>query len=256
MAFNNYFTEKHRKKLKIRAGRYNILIYLKNGGATHVDVDRALLITVIVVLFLALAGCLNDNPKEKTPLYVKTAPTDAQLNPSDDGVDGFLVKNRAFTAGYEDDACFNVTPDFVSEYSDFQIFKYDKSAASFLQYDGEVYALGEHIGGCGVTSFALAYLNTDGRYELYFAFSWGSGLHRAQVGCFDPVKKEASVFDYALMDADLMLTQGEDGALSVCRAELGMKSFVELSAAPKETVGTIAWQNEDIKLDAAEAAAK
>lgn len=216
--------------------------------------DKALFLSVVVVLLLALAGCMRDHARQREPLIVRAAQTSAQLTPSDDGVDSFLVKNRAFTSGYEDDNCYNVTPDFVAEHSDYQIYKYESSTAAFLLYDGAAYALGEYFGGPGATSFALADLNADGRYELYFAFSWGSGLHRAQVGYFDPVNKTVTVFDYLIGGADLMLTAGGDGALCVSRADLEMKSFVEISAAAKETVGTVVWEEEEIRLGVADGA--
>lgn len=63
-------------------------------------------------------------------------------------------------------------------------------------YNGEVYSIGECFGGFGLTSLALADLNKDDVYELYYTFSCGSGLHRSQVGYFEPISKEIHIFEF------------------------------------------------------------
>lgn len=83
----------------------------------------------------------------------------------------FTAKNTGFTSGYEADECYNVTPAFIADNSDYAVFKYSNSTESFILYDDEVYSIGTCVGGFGITSMALADLNKDGMYELYYTFS-------------------------------------------------------------------------------------
>lgn len=53
------------------------------------------------------------------------------------------------------------------------------SPESLLIVDRKPHALGTGFGGCGLTSFCVADLDKDGVPELYYTYSWGSGLHRA-----------------------------------------------------------------------------
>lgn len=171
---------------------------------------------------------------------------------TDTKVAEFLEINEGFSTYYETDTCYNITPDFVAENSDFAIFKYDTSTESFVMYDGEIHSIGTCFGGYGITGMALADLNNDGQYELYYTFSWGSGLHRSQIGYFDPASKDVTVFeDYALLgfDCELMLTVNEAGDLCVNSAEISQNSFVDYSMRAAEPIGTIVWTDTGAELN-------
>lgn len=164
------------------------------------------------------------------------------ITPSKDQVAAFEVLNREFQSPYDADACYNVTPDFVAAHSDYTIFKYEKSHKTFLLYDGQVYGLGEDWAMSDISSVALADLNKDGKYELYFTFLWGSGLPRSQVGYFNPANKKVTVFDQPVYISDLMLTMTEGGVLcvnSVTSDYYDKTSYVDYVVRAKELVGTI-----------------
>ncbi|MFF2093016.1 M56 family metallopeptidase [Paenibacillus sp. NPDC058174] len=165
-------------------------------------------------------------------------------------VDAFLALQKNYETGYDNDTCYNITPDFIGENSDYMIFKYDKSAASFLLYEGVVYPLGEWFGGFGVTSMSLADLNGDGMSELYFTYSWGSGLHRSHAAYFDPAAKEVVNFNYVHPNEDLLFANNADGSLSLFAATLsGMDSFVNFQIGESEFISDIVYKKGQISLN-------
>ncbi len=74
---------------------------------------------------------------------------------------------------------------FVRDHSSFQVFKYEDTCDSFLLWQDKILPW-NRFRRLGVTSMALADLNEDGEYELYFTYSFGSGIHRSMLGGFDP----------------------------------------------------------------------
>lgn len=109
------------------------------------------------------------------------------------------------------DECFQITPAFIKQQSDYRIFKFQQTKASYLLYKDKTYKLGECFGGSGLDDVMLADLNKDGKDELYFTYSWGSGIHRSQVGYFDPVKEELVFFDFSHKNSDLTFKKIQKG---------------------------------------------
>lgn len=69
-----------------------------------------------------------------------------QLTPSANGVEEFL-KISEIKMLYQNEFCYNVTPQTISDEYGFQIFKLDQCCAGFLLYENETYNLGEYFGG-------------------------------------------------------------------------------------------------------------
>lgn len=169
-----------------------------------------------------------------------------------DGVDAFLALQKDFKSGYDTDKCYNITPESMKENSDYQIFKYDKSSASFLLYGGEVYPLGEWFGGLGVTSMALADMDSDGESELYFTYSWGSGLHRSHAAYFNPSAKEIVILPYTHLNEDMTLVDNRDGSLSLYEAAISnMADFANFDTERADFISDIVYANGQILLSAA-----
>lgn len=84
-------------------------------------------------------------------------------------------------SSYSDDVLNNITPSDLNGLVN--IYKYEKSAASFLEFDGEIYEMGLSFGGHGVTHFA--YYHSEYENILYFICSFGSGIHRSLIMAFD-----------------------------------------------------------------------
>ncbi|WP_419871195.1 M56 family metallopeptidase [Candidatus Pristimantibacillus sp. PTI5] len=169
-----------------------------------------------------------------------------------DGVDAFLALQKDFNSGYDTDKCYNITPESMKENSEYRIFKYDKSSASFLLYGGEVYPLGEWFGGLGVTSMALADMDSDGESELYFTYSWGSGLHRSHAAYFNPSAKEIFILPYTHLNEDMTLVDNRDGSLSLYEAAISnMANFANFDTKRTDFITDIVYANGQILLNAA-----
>lgn len=151
------------------------------------------------------------------------------------------------SGGYEDEKRYNVTPADITEKYGMTIYKYDKSCYSVLLYDGEYHVLGTSFGGFGATSFAVADLNGDGCAELYFTFSWGSGIHRSQVGSFDTAEKRVREYDFSNYFSDMVFAE-EDGRLFVYGADAEISSFVDIALKPTEKLGELVFDGGETRL--------
>ena len=205
-------------------------------------VSGVLCLLVLTVL-ISLAGLEGAVPAPGTSgsvaLAVLAPEGSLTVDSSREHVSGFIAANTGFTSSYDRDECYNITPGFLADHSGYGVFKYDTSSETFILYDGSAYSIGPCIGGFGITSMALADLNADGRYELYYTFSWGSGFPRSQAGYFDPADREVTVFDMDFRDSELMLTTNEAGELCVYSAILNADSFVDFSVRAEELRGRI-----------------
>ena len=163
---------------------------------------------------------------------------------TNDNVEKFLSLQGDFSEGYENDVCHSITPRYILENSEFLIFKYDTSCASFLLYDGEIYPMGRWFSGYGVTDVKLADIDNDNELELYFTFSWGSGIHRSQAGYFNPKTKEVIVFDYSHWYIDMIIVLNDEGCLSLYRATVSrMESFVDFALEADGYIADIIFEN-------------
>ncbi|MPN61448.1 hypothetical protein SDC9_209185 [bioreactor metagenome] len=55
---------------------------------------------------------------------------------------------------------------------------------------------------------------------MLFAYSWGSGLHRSQLGHFDPSTKTLTYAEYVYQNEDMMLTVDTDRSLVLHHAAI------------------------------------
>ena len=203
-----------------------------------------LLSTTIIV-----SACSAAADSEQEALAVLAPETEMKIVSSMIQDNEFVSENKLFISEYDEDECYDITPDFVAENSDFAIFKYIKSTESFIIYDDHVYSIGTCFGGYGITSVALADINMDHQYELYYTFSWGSGIHRSEIGYFDPVNKEITIFDESFYDSDMMLTVNESGDLCVNSAVLDFDTYVDFSIKAENLMGKIIFDRDEIVLN-------
>ena len=211
-----------------------------------------------------LAGCSdnvtqsNDNITENVALNLNIAAYPAeteivtfQLTPSETDGDTNAPDYESY---YDNDVCYNVTPADITESYGMTVYKFNQSCASILLYDGEYYTLGICFGGFGADSFAIADLNGDGCEELYFTFSWGSGMHRSQVGYFDTADKTVRTYEYSNFlsggnwFAEMVLT-AEDGKLYVHGADIEINSCVDILLTPEEKIGELIFDGGEIVLN-------
>lgn len=192
----------------------------------------------------------SQTPAQDMPPAVIAPESKLTIVPSETRVSEF-TKCADYTEAESD--FYNITPDYIADNSEFEIFKDVSSTDSFIMYDGAVYSIGTCFGGFGLTSMALADLNQDGAYELYYTYSFGSGVHALSIGYFDPVKKEVTILDCPLQlhGHELMLTVNESGDLCVNIAvidEETYQSFVDFSLEAQELIGTVVSTEDTITL--------
>ena len=207
-------------------------------------------IILLSLCMLSITCCSKNKEAEvsEDQFPLRAVTSKLSIHSSLDQVEDFIKLNSSFNSYYDKDECYNITPDFIAENSDFEIFKYSKSTASFLLFENEIFPLGEFFGGFGITSMALSDFNQDNQYELYFTYSWGSGLHRSQVGYFDPSTKELTLFDYSYLNYDLILTKNDENSLCVNEATIAGESFVDFQISSNKVVANITLNNEEITL--------
>lgn len=118
------------------------------------------------------------------------------------------------------------------------------ATSCFLLYGGNYYFLDENTVGFEATSFAVADLNSDGKKELYFTFSWGSGMWRSQVGYFDSAGKTVTVFDYSNTEREMGFAENA-GVLEVWKANVKRGFPVDAIATPiEERIGVVTFEND------------
>ena len=205
------------------------------------------IIYIAYCISLILTACAaSSKPK---PLDTCAPESEITITSTQTLVSKAEAKNKDYISSYDADICYNITPDFIPNNSEFSIFTYEKSNASFLMYDDELYLLDDHMGGYGITSMALADLNKDAQYELYFTFSWGSGIHRSQIGYFNSSTKKVTIFDDSIFFSDTMLTMDTDGNLyvnSVTSDFYEQDSDVDFSVTAEDRIGSIVLKHNKI----------
>jgi hypothetical protein len=111
------------------------------------------------------------------------------------------------------------------------IYQYE----TFLIRAGQVVQLGTAFGGFGVTSLVVSDLDADGRAELLFSYSFGSGIHQSRLGLYRPE-------DNAVIDPGIRLTNGD--------LELGklddqtIQVYAAFPNQSRELVGSLAYRDE------------
>ncbi|MDE6530608.1 MAG: hypothetical protein K2K96_07520 [Lachnospiraceae bacterium] len=214
---------------------------------------KSILYLLFLIVFI-LSACSTTADSDNAELSVLAPETEMTITSNKNQVFKFVLNNDK-DEFYNIGEWYNITPDFISDNSEYAVFKDVTFAESFIMYNGEVYSIGTCFGGFGITSMALADINMDGQYELYYTFSWGSGLHRSQIGYFDPVSREVTIFDYAyaggpfsFLSSEMILTVNASGDLCVNSAIIDLDSFVDFSIKAQELIGTIVLDEDEITL--------
>jgi len=109
--------------------------------------------------------------------------------------------------------------------------------------DGPVLRLGEAFGGQGVSSLALSDLDGDGQSELYFSYSFGSGIHQSHLAVYAPAYNDLGTYKaQAYYLGDLSLFSDEPGQVGVRAVEADPET---LTLKYLETLGTLSLEQVD-----------
>lgn len=170
---------------------------------------------------------------------------------NDVGVKEFLELAQNQSVSFESDNaenCFNITPDHISQNSEYQIFKFKDTAETFIIYDNTIYKIGNNKRERGTTSFALADINKDDKLELFYTYIWKvADRSNSNVSYFDPEdKKEYGVNkNYSGMNVILVKSKEE---LSLYSATLSKdENFVDFNLNAKKEEDVLVNDNGTIK---------
>lgn len=165
--------------------------YNQNKGG--VFMKKLFCILCALTMIFMLCSCKNATPQSNEYEKIKV-----EFNK--ESVDEFisLLKDLypdEHINGYsiDENYCYNVTPKQVAEETNFKIFKFSNSAASFVMLDNEIYSVCEWLGGSGFVNAIPCDFDNDGNKDLLVASSWGSGLHHSIISIFNSVSKESSI---------------------------------------------------------------
>ena len=180
-----------------------------------------------VLLLVCISGCNKANGDYIIlPMRATIGKVDKEI------IDYYLANNDAYN--YKEirenapniiSDLVNITPNSLKQKCSIYRFRYRAGNAlageTFLVYDNTVYPLGYSFGGYGVTEFACT--SNTGEEILYYIYSYGSGMHKTDIGAFNFETKEMSVYSGIRPDhqVDIAFCLSEDGkTLGVCQAEI------------------------------------
>lgn len=157
---------------------------------------------IIIVLSVTLVGC-NNKKIELSTDWKKQDMKDFKST-----FEEFTKKRNRVLAPQEIDDFNDITPQNVFEETGCQIFKNRKNCESYLLYQEKLYELGTGFGGLGIVDVVTCDFDFNGKKELLYTYSWGSGIHRSCVGCFDLSQKSEQKVDTSSIQS-LGFIQGE-----------------------------------------------
>ncbi len=148
-----------------------------------------------------------------TNVYANTSTS--SIKGYEDGVEEFLKLAKENLIEFEselEENCYNITPDFVKENSDYKIFKFNDTAETYIVYEKNIYKIGNNKRERGTTSFGLADINNDGILELFYTYMWKvSGVSRTNVSYFDPItKKEVGINENYVENSAVLIKKDND----------------------------------------------
>lgn len=227
---------------------------------------KVLSLVLALTLLFSLTACenseLNDEKQNETD-YMTTVC-------NKDFVDEFMsiigdIKGESLYSGYTLNAehCYNVTPTAVSNETDFKVFKFSDSCASFVLIDGEVYELCTSFGGYGFVNAVPWDYDEDGNIDLLVASSSGSGVHSSAISVFNTRTKESTVLHVApsvyddstgstpIIDLFIATTSPSQDSQNLpiyysvysAKVEVNDGNYADLSYVATDLVGTVTVEN-------------
>ena len=147
----------------------------------------------------------------------------------------------------EDYKIHDITPADVKKELNCQIFKVNNNCESYLIYKGELFKIGIGFGGFGVTDLKVCNFDGNGQKDLIYIFSWGSGLHRSQIGIFDFSKKKETYLNFVQKMEDLQLEKISNSKFNIYSTELTSKDS-KLVFIKKKLLAKITSTNQTINI--------
>ena len=173
------------------------------------------LVAIVCIIAKFVANRKSNETESKSGLSnIYANVSTSSINGYKDGVEEFLnlASERLISFQSEElENCYNITPDFVKENSEYQIFKFKDTAETYIIYENEIYKIGNNKRDRGTTSFALADINNDNKLELFYTYIWKvSEVSRTNVSYFDPITKKEVGFGKNYSEEILTFMKNKD----------------------------------------------
>jgi hypothetical protein len=176
----------------------------------------------------------------------------AQFSSSKDGVGSFYsllsLKDRDLSPLLKEGNCYNVTTDNIKG-TGASIFKFKDECTTYLRFDDDIYFFAGGFGGFGFVNAVTCDYDGNGKADILYTYSWGSGIHRSVVSVFDLTTFMVTVLfstfdDEAFSEdewmSDLVLEKGISDGDPVYEAYISELSFGDgflVSSASEEKLG-------------------
>ena len=183
-----------------------------------------------------------DMPSNQITVEIASASVEAVSQPSDDVVEmirAYLLDQKpnldpAFVLSVEHIPLEETQSRLAVQV--FRVMEGPFANESFLVHGETVLQMGTAFGGHGLTSLEVGDLDQDGTGELYFAYSFGSGIHQSRIGMYAPAYAEDQIFEAdTVYFGDLGLFKA-DTSISVRVVEPDPET---LTLQYLETIGTL-----------------
>lgn len=151
----------------------------------------------------------------------------------------------------ENYSAYDITPEDVKKELGCQIFKVNYTCDTFVIYKSKLFPIGRGFGGFGTVSINTCDFDNDGQKDLIYTYSWGSGLHRSQIGIYDLSKGKEEILDFIQRDEDVILEKLSDNKFNVYTADivlLNESDLVHFNTVKKEKAAEIRSVNGKIKI--------
>jgi len=136
----------------------------------------------------------------------------------------------------------DITPEEVKKELHCQIFKVNYTCDTFVIYKGKLFPIALGFGGFGVVSLSTCDFDEDGKKDLIYTFSWGSGLHRSHIGIFNLAKEKEEWLDFVQENDDIMVEKISDKSFKIYIANISSQTdsyFTHFTLSKKDNIGNI-----------------
>ena len=126
-----------------------------------------------------------------------------------------------------------------------QVFRDKDFGETYLIKANTVYHLGRAVGG-GVNSMLVEDIDGDGQPELWYTFSWGSGMHYSQLGSFGISASKVDELERAVfftLSDDASLRRNEQG-----KPEIWVHQFLNRDGDTMHCLGRMTYDKDREKV--------
>ncbi|MFA6942564.1 MAG: hypothetical protein WCQ71_01760 [Bacilli bacterium] len=139
---------------------------------------KCVLMSIFVVSFmLSCSSPYNENVAEN-----------AQFVSNKDGVSDFYLllqeSDENLSPLLIEENCYNVTTENIKA-TGAEIFKFKDECQTYAKYDDEIFLLATGFGGYGYVNAVTCDFDNNGKADILYTHSLGSGVHRSLVSVFN-----------------------------------------------------------------------